>query len=99
MGMVAAARLSRLKGHAGSDLVDRVEAVVNHIGLEIRLPGHLQPGDVLSGMRHDKKRRHSKLRFVLLKDVGSPFVADDVTDEEVLEVLDGMHERTSRRIP
>lgn len=99
MGMVAAARLSQLKGHAGSGLVDRVEAVVKHIGLDTRVPGHIQSEDILSGMRHDKKRRRSGLRFVLLKDVGSPFVADDVTDDEVLDVLNGMRERDPAPIP
>jgi 3-dehydroquinate synthetase len=43
-------------------------------------------------MRHDKKRRHSRLRFVLLKDVGEPIISDDVEDSEVLEVLEGMRE-------
>jgi hypothetical protein len=33
----------------------------------------------------------------LIKDVGSPYVADDVTDSEVLDVLDGMrHEARSK---
>jgi 3-dehydroquinate synthase len=95
MGLVAASRLSHMKGHAGADLVDRVEAVVAHVGLEGRLPGHIRPEDVLGGMKHDKKRRHSRLRFVLLEEVGSPFVADDVTDSEVLAVLDGMRAKAS----
>jgi 3-dehydroquinate synthase len=97
MGLVAAARLSHKKGHAQQDLADRVEAVVRHIGLEPLIPGHIEPEEVLDGMRHDKKRRQSRLRFVLLKDVGSPFVADDVSDSEVLDVLDGMrHEARSK---
>ncbi|HEX6221651.1 MAG TPA: bifunctional shikimate kinase/3-dehydroquinate synthase [Acidimicrobiia bacterium] len=87
VGLVAATRLSHMKGHAGSDLAERVKALVAHIGLEPRIPSHLQPEDVLEGMRRDKKKRHSRLRFVLLRDVGDPFIADDVTDAEVLEVL------------
>lgn len=87
MGLVAAARLSNLKGHATSELADRVEAIVSHIGLEASIPSNLQPEAILEGMKHDKKKRHSRLRFVLLADVGAPFVADDVTDAEVLEIL------------
>jgi hypothetical protein len=41
-------------------------------------------------MQKDKKRRGSQLRFVLLRDVGDPFVADDINELEVLEVLEGM---------
>jgi shikimate kinase / 3-dehydroquinate synthase len=94
MGLVAAARLSHLKGHAGSDLADRVAAVVSHIGLAPLIPGHIPPEEILGGMKHDKKRRHSRMRFVLLRDVGAPFVADDVTDSEVLDVLRGMQDGT-----
>jgi 3-dehydroquinate synthetase len=41
-------------------------------------------------MRHDKKRRHSRPRFVLLRDVGDPFISNDVDDEEILDILEGM---------
>jgi shikimate kinase / 3-dehydroquinate synthase len=90
MGLVAAARLSHLKGHASSDLVDRVEAIVGHIGLSAKTPPSIQARDVLEGMRHDKKRRQSRLRFVLLRDVGDPFISDDVDDSEILAVLESM---------
>jgi 3-dehydroquinate synthetase/adenylate kinase len=90
MGLVAAARLSHRKGHANSDLVDRVEAVVHHIGLSAIIPASIQARDVLEGMRHDKKRRQSRLRFVLLRDVGDPFISDDVDDSEILDVVESM---------
>jgi 3-dehydroquinate synthase len=90
MGLVAAARLSHRKGHASSDLVDRVEAVVGHIGLSAKTPPSIKARDILEGMRHDKKRRQSRLRFVLLRDVGDPFISDDVDDSEILAVLDSM---------
>ncbi|MFZ0015290.1 MAG: bifunctional shikimate kinase/3-dehydroquinate synthase [Acidimicrobiia bacterium] len=98
MGLVAAARLSHMRGHASSDLADRVEAVVAHIGLEPRIPGDIQPQQILEGMRHDKKKRHSRLRFVLLKAVGDPFVADDVDDVDVLEVLRRCGAGSARRV-
>lgn len=90
MGLVAAARLSHSKGHAEAALAERVEAVVEHVGLEARIPTHIRPENILQGMKYDKKKRHSRMRFVLLKEVGVPFIADDVTDAELLEVLDGM---------
>lgn len=94
MGLVAAARLSHATGHAGSDLVDRIAAVVTHIGLSAGIPASIEPKDVLHGMRHDKKRRHSRLRFVLLRDVGEPFVSDDVSDSDVLAVLESMRDES-----
>jgi 3-dehydroquinate synthase len=91
-GLVAATRLSHRKGHASADLVDRVEALVGHIGLSAKVPASIEARDILEGMRHDKKRRQSRLRFVLLKDVGEPFISDDVEDSEILELLEGMRE-------
>jgi 3-dehydroquinate synthetase len=96
MGLVAATRLSHRKGHASADLADRVEALVGHIGLNSKVPASIQARNVLEGMRHDKKRRHSRLRFVLLKDVGEPFISDDVEDSEVLDVLEGMRESSEQ---
>jgi len=96
MGLVAAARLSHRKGYASADLVDRVEAIVDHIGLSAKLPVDMQARSVLEGMRHDKKRRHSRPRFVLLRDVGDPFISDDVDASEVLDVLEGMRESDSQ---
>ncbi len=90
MGLVAAARLSHRKGLAGADLVERVEAIVGHIGLSAKIPASIQPHTVLEGMRHDKKRRRSRLRFVLLRDVGEPIITDDVDDTEVLDLLESM---------
>jgi 3-dehydroquinate synthetase len=100
MGLVAAAHLSHLKGHAGSDLVEHVESVVAHIGLVPRVPAFVQPEDVLEGMKHDKKRRRSRLRFVLLRDIGDPFIADDIEDSELLAVLGeiGDPESTQREV-
>ena len=95
MGLVAAATLSHRKGAASADLVDRVEAVVSHIGLSGRIPAALQPRDILEGMRHDKKRRHSRRRFVLLRDVGEPFISDDVDDSEILDLLESLRESKS----
>jgi 3-dehydroquinate synthase len=89
-----------LNGHAGSDLVEHVESVVAHIGLEPRVPAFVQPEDVLEGMKHDKKKRRSRLRFVLLRDIGDPFIADDIEDSELLAVLGeiGDPESTQREV-
>jgi 3-dehydroquinate synthase len=96
VGLVAAARLSSSLGHAGSDLPDRVEALIHHVGLRTSLPDTIAPIDILRGMKRDKKRRQSQLRFVLLRDIGDPFVLDGVADESVLRVLDGMRDMAAR---
>ncbi|HUP18258.1 MAG TPA: bifunctional shikimate kinase/3-dehydroquinate synthase [Acidimicrobiia bacterium] len=97
VGLVAASRLSELKGYASSGLSDRVESLVSHVGLSTRLPEGIQPRTLIEAMQKDKKRRGSQLRFVLLRDVGDPFVADDISELEVLEVLEGMLDTASGR--
>jgi 3-dehydroquinate synthetase len=90
VGLVAASRLSERKGYASSGLSDRVESLVSHVGLSTHLPAGIQPRTLIEAMQKDKKRRGSQLRFVLLRDVGDPFVADDIRESEVHEVLEGM---------
>lgn len=90
MGLVAAVRVSHLKGHASLGLVERIESIVQHIGLQHRLPNAVSPAAVLEGMNHDKKRRHARPRFVLLRDIGEPFVSDQVSEADVLKVLADM---------
>ncbi|HET7846223.1 MAG TPA: 3-dehydroquinate synthase, partial [Acidimicrobiia bacterium] len=94
--LVAATRLSHRKGLASADLVDRVDGLVRHIGLSPRVPASIEPSEILKGMRHDKKRRQSRLRFVLLKDVGEPVISDDVEDSDVFEVLESMRESSEQ---
>lgn len=92
LGLVAAARLSYLRGHADLEIVKRVEAVIGRIGLESRVPGHIHPEDILEAMKLGEKGPDSPLRVVLLGDVGSPIIVDEVTEAEMLDALRGMWE-------
>lgn len=93
MGLVAASRLSARLGHASQDLADRVEAIVGHIGLSPHIPAGVEVAAIIEGMQSDKKRRGTRLRFVLLRDVGDPFVTDAVSMDEVTAVLEGLRAR------
>ncbi len=84
VGLVAAARLSARLGYCEPGLPERVEELVRHIGLRTSLPRPFDPGAVMTAMAHDKKRRSSRLRFVLLREIGDPFVAA-VDDLEVID--------------
>jgi 3-dehydroquinate synthase len=90
LGLVAAARLSELKMHAPPGLAERVRGLVAHVGLDTTLPAGVRPEALIKAMRQDKKRRGSQLRFVLLHDIGNPFIADDVAESEVTTVLSSM---------
>jgi 3-dehydroquinate synthetase len=73
-----------------------VEYLVRHVGLDAKLPTGVNPDAVIEAMYQDKKRRGTQLRFVLLHDVGEPYVADDVTDDELAGILRGLSRRAGR---
>ena len=87
VGLVAAARLSEQWGSAAPGLADRVEALVARVGLATHLPIAMPIDDLIEAMRRDKKRQGGKLRFVLLHDVGEPFISDDVPASALDKVL------------
>jgi 3-dehydroquinate synthase len=88
VGMVFAARLSEATGGAPAGLVARHARLLSSLGLEPDAP--LPPlDDLLATMRMDKKYRDG-LRFVLLRDVGRPFVQDDVPEDVVRATLETM---------
>ena len=60
--------------------------------IEGDLPG---APELLGLMAQDKKVTDGKLRFILAKEIGQAFIADDVPHEIVLELLTGA--LTSRR--
>jgi 3-dehydroquinate synthase len=88
VGMAFAARLAEARGVASEGLATRTVRLLASFGLETdgALPG---PDDILAAFRLDKKYRGG-VRFVLLQDVGRPVIVDDVTDDELREVLRAM---------
>jgi shikimate kinase / 3-dehydroquinate synthase len=87
LGLVAAARLSEQVGLATPGLADRVESLVERVGLATCLP-FLMPADALvEAMHRDKKRRAGRLRFVLLRDVADAVVTDEVPTSTLRDVL------------
>jgi 3-dehydroquinate synthase len=88
VGMVFAARLSEVTARAPRGLVARHARLLSSLGLEPDAP--LPPtDDVVEAMRMDKKYRGG-VRFVLLEDVGRPFVQDDVPQDVVRTTLEAM---------
>ncbi len=88
LGMVFAARLAETLGRAEQGLVARHARLLASLGLETdaTLPA---ADDVMATMRMDKKYRGG-VRFVLLEDVGRPFVEDDVPEDVVRSTLEAM---------
>jgi len=72
IGMLLAARLSRLQGLLAASEVDRVEELLKSAGLPLRL--ELDPGEIYQNIRKDKKKTGDEVHFVLLKGLGDTLV-------------------------
>jgi 3-dehydroquinate synthase len=88
IGMLFAARLAEARGDAAPGLAGRTGRLLSALGIDPdgRLP---DAGSLIEAMALDKKYRGG-MRFVLLRDVGQPFVADGVDPDEVRPVLEAM---------
>jgi 3-dehydroquinate synthase len=85
-GMVFAARLSEALGRGPSGLAARHVRLLASLGLDTS--GPLPPAEeVLGAFRLDKKYRNG-VRFVLLEDVGRPFVEDAVPQDRLRAALE-----------
>ena len=70
LGMLAAARISRMLGLCDDSLVDEHIRILEDLELPTRIPGHIAPDDVYAKLAHNKKNYAGEVRFVLLSDVG-----------------------------
>jgi 3-dehydroquinate synthase len=89
-GLIAAARLSERIGVAEEPVAGPITKALDGIGLGRPLPvpisGHT-PDTVFDLLRHDKKFRGGKLKFVLPERIGSVRIVDDVPEDDVRAVL------------
>ena len=81
IGMVYAAKLSRQMGKCSAEVVQRIQALVNRLGLPHQLP-EFPSQDYIDTMHLDKKARDNKIRFILVRDIGSVAIVDFVPEPE-----------------
>lgn len=86
LGTIAAAYISWKRGLIEEDEFYEIRDMNVAFGLPISFDT-LSPEDIVEATKKDKKMDAGKIRFVLLKKLGKAFLADDVTDEEMLEAV------------
>jgi 3-dehydroquinate synthase len=85
IGMVAAARLSRLLGCCSSEDVERIENLIKAARLPVAAPA-LPAGEYIQAMQKDKKKTGTELNFILLKSIGEVFL-QPVAEEQLRKLL------------
>jgi 3-dehydroquinate synthase len=91
VGMAAANKISSRMGILHEDEAARISEVIGSAELPVKTPdlSREQKEKVLEVIKHDKKVREGKIRFVLLKSIGNAFITDKVESGLIGEVLFG----------
>jgi 3-dehydroquinate synthase len=86
VGMVAAARISKQVSMLDHSDITQIESLLVKFGLPVRCQG-VDPEELISTIRFDKKTTRGQTGWVLLKGIGQGVVNQPVADEVVRKVL------------
>jgi 3-dehydroquinate synthase len=89
IGMVLAARLSARLGKADEADTERLQGLLEHLGLPVSMPPGLAPDALLSRMQMDKKNRAGALRLILWRGIGRAEITDNVDTDAIRAVMAG----------
>lgn len=87
LGLIAALELSRTRAGLDEWVSVRTRSLLQRLGLPVAMEGTPDVDAILAATRNDKKATKGKLRFVLLDDIASPVLRDDVGEQDVRAVI------------
>ncbi len=90
IGTLMAARLSEQLGHAPAGTESAIEACYRKTGLPTAIPD-FDASEWLDAMGHDKKNIGTRIRYILMHDIGNAFVADDVEPSAIEQLIASYH--------
>lgn len=88
LGMHAEADIARQRGLIDEATHRRQWELLEVFALPTRLTGPLDADEMIESMRHDKKVRGGKVRFVVPEAIGAVRIVDDVSENELRAALD-----------
>lgn len=90
LGMAAAIRVSEKLYDFPGEERNRIETLMEIVGLPCRIPHEVRTDGILSRLKMDKKKEGNVIHFVLLKKMGMPFVNGGVPESVLRETLEGL---------
>ena len=87
VGMLLAARLSARLRQAPEADANRLQRLLEHLGLPTAVPAGLDPDALLARMRLDKKAVSGALRLILWRGLGAAEVRSDVPEAQIRDAL------------
>ncbi|WP_440054381.1 3-dehydroquinate synthase [Pseudoalteromonas sp. T1lg65] len=86
-GMVLAVKLAARRGDLTQQQVEQITKVIEKYDLPTLPPSQMNAEQFLSHMRKDKKNKQGRIRFILPTQLGRCALVDDVSDENVIELI------------
>ena len=83
LGMVAAAHVSAERAGLQKEDIEELVSVIRRLDLPTKLPERLSRSQILEKVFADKKFVNGKIRFVVSSKLGSAFLAENITVEDL----------------
>ncbi|MDQ6961206.1 MAG: 3-dehydroquinate synthase [Mariprofundaceae bacterium] len=87
LGTIMAARLSEQLGFAVIGLEKKILSLYVQAGLNTVIP-QFSAEQWIDAMGHDKKNVGSRIRYILMRDIGDAFIAEDVDNASIVALVD-----------
>lgn len=86
IGSLLAADISCQRGYISKEENEEIKKIYAYFEFPV-LPDELKPEDIIKETKHDKKMEHGKVKFILLSKIGEAGIYQNVTSEEMIDVL------------
>lgn len=87
IGCIAASYISMKHGNISKEDLAVIEETFHDFGFITKVGGY-QAQQILAATKSDKKMVGSKVKFILLQEIGTAYINQDLTDEEILEGIE-----------
>lgn len=87
IGSLLAADISSKRGYISEQENKEIKNIYAYFDFPA-LPKELKAKEVVKETKHDKKMEHGKIKFILLDQIGKAAIYQDVTPEEMLDVIE-----------
>ena len=83
-GMFLAIELSYSKGVMPHSNYIKIKDICKNLNIEYNYK--LDSNDI-DNIKYDKKQSYNKYRFILLKNIGEPIICDDISKDDILNII------------
>ena len=90
LGMIAATKLSHNRGLLPKSDFDKIMNFFQATKFQHPASRIQHPAQIIAAIKNDKKTTNGKPNFILLTEIGKTIIVDDVSEEEIVSVLESL---------